>query len=63
MAFGVLPQAAVEADAELVAGTHPRAGGVTMAADGIYSTLIIGAGFTGLGAAIRLAESGVTRQT
>ena len=27
---------------------------------GIHSTLVIGAGFTGLGAAIRLAEAGVT---
>lgn len=33
---------------------------MTMSEDHTYATLIVGAGFTGLGAAIRLAEAGVT---
>ena len=31
-----------------------------MGTDHTYATLIVGAGFTGLGAAIRLAQAGVT---
>ena len=35
--------------------SHPRAGGVIMATTHTYATLIVGAGFSGLGAAIKLA--------
>ena len=54
-----LSQTAAQAGPQLVQRTHLRAGGVTMADDRTHAALIIGAGFTGLGAAIKLTEAGV----
>ena len=61
VAVGSLPQATATASAQLVQRTHPPAGGVAMARDHTYATLIVGAGFAGLGAAIRLAEAGLNK--
>lgn len=59
VAFRPVSAAPTSAGAVLGGRTHPRAGGVSMARDHAHAALIIAAGFTGLGAAIRLAEAGV----
>ena len=53
------PRPLLPLGAELVQRTHPRAGGLTMADTKVYDTLIVGAGFTGIGTAIKLTQAGV----
>ena len=54
------PRPLLPLGAELGQRSHPRAGGLTMACHTeVYDTLIVGAGFTGIGTAIKLTQAGV----
>src|ERR1700751_2897325 len=54
-----LPAATAAAGAQLVQRTDPRAGGMMMANTHTHATLSVGAGFRGLGAAVKLAQAGI----
>src|SRR6201996_2317296 len=59
MAFRPVSAAPIAIGTYLGSRSHSRAGGMTMAKTATHATLIVGAGFSGLGAAIKLAQAGV----